>query len=128
RLAVEIARCGRVERVTVDRLINCTGPNTDPQKNLDPLMQKILASGFGRAGEYRLGLDVDAANRGRDRRGDAHPDLFAMGALTRDRWWEITAIPEISRQAVEVASRIREHLSILDAEARIKFLPSAAAL
>ncbi|HEY2836906.1 MAG TPA: hypothetical protein VGI89_10085, partial [Rhizomicrobium sp.] len=119
RLEVAIARGGRVETVTVDRLINCTGPNTDPQKNLDPLMQKILASGVARAGEYRLGLDVDALNRVRGADGAVHPDLFAMGALTRDRWWEITAIPEISRQAVEVASRIREHLSIRDAEARM---------
>ena len=119
RLQVAIARGGQIDRLAVDRLINCTGPNTDPQKNLDPLMQKILASGLARAGEYRLGLDVDEANRVRGADGVAHPDLFAMGALTRDRWWEITAIPEISRQAVEVASRIREHLSIRDAEARV---------
>ena len=123
RLAVEIARGGRIDRLTVDRLINCTGPNTDPQKNLDPLMQKILAGGVARAGEFRLGLDVDEANRVRDADGVAHPDLFAMGALTRDRWWEITAIPEIARQAVEVASRIRAQLSLLDAEDRVAVIP-----
>ena len=119
RLAVEIARGGGIEVMIVDRLINCTGPNTDPQKNLDPLMRKILASGLARAGEYRLGLDVDEANRVLDASGESHPDLFAMGALTRDRWWEITAIPEIARQAVDVASRIRGHLSIRDAEQRV---------
>jgi uncharacterized NAD(P)/FAD-binding protein YdhS len=121
---VEIARGGGAQTITVDRLINCTGPNSDPQKNLDPLMQKILAAGFARAGDYRLGLDVDEANRVRGADGAVQPDLFAMGALTRDRWWEITAIPEISRQAVEVASRIREHLSILDAEARVAMVKS----
>ena len=119
RLAVEIARGRGVDTITVDRLINCTGPNSDPQKNLDPLMQKILAAGFARAGAFRLGLDVDDANRVRGADGAAHPDLFAMGALTRDRWWEITAVPEIARQAVDVASRIREHLSIRDAEHRL---------
>ena len=119
RLRVEIARAGGIDTIHADHLINCTGPNSDPQKNLDPLMQKILAAGFARAGEYRLGLDVDEHNRVRDAQGASHPDLFAMGALTRDRWWEITAIPEISRQAVEVAARIREHLSIRDAEQRV---------
>ena len=119
RLKVEIARAGGIDAITVDRLINCTGPNSDPQKNLDPLMQKILASGLARAGEYRLGLDVDEANRVKGADGAAHPGLFAMGALTRDLWWEITAIPEIARQAVEIASRIRGHLSLRDAEDRV---------
>jgi len=30
--------------------------------------------------------------------------LFAMGALTRGRWWESTAILEIASQAAQIAA------------------------
>jgi uncharacterized NAD(P)/FAD-binding protein YdhS len=42
-----------------------------------------------------------------------------MGALTRGRWWEITAIPEISRQATEIAGHLRAYLGALDAGMRV---------
>ena len=117
-LRAEIVQGGAMRSMHVDFVINCTGPNSDPQKNPDPLIQELLASGHARAGANRLSLDVDEANRLRNSDGMVHPGLFAMGALTRDRWWEITAIPEIARQAIEIASHVRAYLSVLDASSR----------
>ena len=53
------------------------------------------------------------------RSGQPHLSLFALGALTRPQWWEITAIPEISRQAHAVAGYAREQLGVQDSAARV---------
>jgi len=34
------------------------------------------------------------------------PDQFAIGALTRGKWWEITAMPEIALQALRIARSV----------------------
>lgn len=112
RLMVEIERANIPHKIVVDRIVNCTGPNSDPQKSLDPLMRNILAAGYARAGKLRLGLDVDDTNRVKDLNGNSQAGLFAMGALTRDSWWEITAIPEISRQADEIAYQLKVLVSV----------------
>jgi uncharacterized NAD(P)/FAD-binding protein YdhS len=103
----------------INRLINCTGPNSDPNKTHDPLVENLIASRQARATSIGIGLDVDERNRVRDNDGTAQPSLFAMGALTRGRWWEITAIPEISQQAVDLTGHVLGQLSILDAAGRI---------
>ena len=70
-------------------------------------------------GLTNLGLDVDEKNRVLDATGATQADLFAMGALTRGRWWEITAIPEISRRATELAGHLRAYLGTQDSGMRV---------
>jgi len=110
RLAATILYRGQSHRLGIDRVVNCTGPNSDPYKSQALLIENIVASRLARRGPAHLGLEIDARNRVIDRDGLAQPALFAIGALTRDRWWEITAIPEISRQAVEIAGHIAQQL------------------
>ena len=62
---------------------------------------------------------VDAKNRVLDKDGTAQPSLLAMGALTRGHWWEITAVPEIARQAQVMSGAIMEYLGILNAASRV---------
>jgi uncharacterized NAD(P)/FAD-binding protein YdhS len=112
------ARIGGGKSLIVQRVINCTGPNSDPGKSHDPLIENLIASRQARATAVGVGLDVDARNRVLDADGVVQPSLFAMGALTRGRWWEITAIPEISRQVDELTGHIMAQLSLLDAAHR----------
>ncbi len=106
RLTASIVYRGQSRALDIDRVINCTGPNSDPYKSQALLIENIVASRLARRGPAHLGLEIDARNRVIDRDGLAQTTLFAIGALTRDRWWEITAIPEISRQAAEIAGHI----------------------
>jgi uncharacterized NAD(P)/FAD-binding protein YdhS len=92
-------------QLTVDRIINCMGPNTDPEKSHNRLIENIVASLQARTAPPGVGLDVTDDSRVISYEGIAHPCLFAMGALTRGNWWEITAVPEIARQAVRIAER-----------------------
>jgi len=118
-LSATVTHRGKTHSLRIDRVINCTGPNSDPAKSYYPLIQNVIALGHARSGPANLGLDVDAKSRILDATGAAQADLFAMGALTRGRWWEITAIPEISRQATEIAGHLRAYLGALDAGMRV---------
>jgi uncharacterized NAD(P)/FAD-binding protein YdhS len=118
-IAATIASGGKTKTLPINRIINCTGPNSDPGKTHDRLIENIIASRQARSTSVDVGLDVDEKNRVRDTEGMVQPSLFAMGALTRGRWWEITAIPEISVQAVSMAGHIMEQLGLLDAAARV---------
>ena len=118
-LKAAISHRGQTQSLAIHRIINCTGPNTDPTKSYYPLIQNVIASGHARSGTANLALDVDGKNRVLDAAGEIQADLFAMSALTRGRWWEITAIPEISRQATDLAGHLRAHLGALDAGMRV---------
>jgi uncharacterized NAD(P)/FAD-binding protein YdhS len=118
-LSATITHRGKTSSLRIDRVINCTGPNSDPTKSYYPLIQNVIVSGHARSGAANLGLDVDEKNRVLDASGAIQHDLFAMGALTRGRWWEITAIPEISRQATELAGHLRAYLGTQDAGMRV---------
>ncbi|MEI9996980.1 MAG: FAD/NAD(P)-binding protein [Rhizomicrobium sp.] len=93
---------GRLEAV-FGRVVNCSGPNSDVDRSPGTLLKTLIARGLARPGPADLGIDVDDADRVLDRDGAPQPDLFAMGALTRGKWWEITAMPEIARQARRIA-------------------------
>jgi uncharacterized NAD(P)/FAD-binding protein YdhS len=89
----------------VDRIINCTGPETDITKSDDPLFQSLLHSGMARPDPLGLGFDVseDGAVR-----GNASDRLFGVGPICRGALWEITAVPDIRAQCESLAQRISE--------------------
>lgn len=114
-----ISHSGHEQHLEVGHVINCTGPNANPDRTHDRLIENLIASRLARAGEAGIGLDVDSRNRVLDKTGTAQPSLLAMAALTRGHWWEITAIPEIAQQAQGMSGAIMEYLGILNAASRI---------
>jgi len=124
-LAVRITNCeasavwlrqrgGCNTRLEVGRVVNCSGPCTDPARSDDPLTQAMLRDGLARPDECRLGLDVTRAGALLSRRGTASRSLFALGPPTRGAFWDITAIPVIRRQseilAQHLANLLREQV------------------
>ncbi len=97
---------GDATRITAQHLINCTGPASDPARSGNPLLKSLLKRKLVRSDALKLGLDVDERSRLFDADGRAREDAFALGALTKGRFWEITAIPEIRAQAASVARSI----------------------
>jgi uncharacterized NAD(P)/FAD-binding protein YdhS len=114
-LVVEVRGRDGLHLIEADRLINCSGPNSDPGKSRDGLIESIVAGRHARASESGIGLDIDGENRVIDRDGQVQQSLYAMGALTRGRWWEITAMPEIAAQAKQIATTILHRLPTKDA-------------
>jgi uncharacterized NAD(P)/FAD-binding protein YdhS len=110
-LSVSLRQADGLQVVEVARLINCTGPEQDPAKSTNPLLNTLVGDSIARPDVMRLGLAVDAASRVVGRDGHAHRSLFAFGALTRGCRWEVTGIPELRDQANLVAREIERQLA-----------------
>ena len=104
-IVVELRRRGAVEteRKAFAYVFNCTGPLHSIQRTRDPLLRSLFDGEQVRPDALGIGLDVD----GRSRAGKR---LWALGPLTKGRYWEIVAVPDIRDQAAEVADDIAREL------------------
>jgi len=84
---------------------NCTGPLHSIGKTKDPLLRSLLDAGQVRPDHLSIGLEVDGHSRAM---GGEH--LWALGPLTKGRYWEIIAVPDIREQAAAVAEDIAREL------------------
>lgn len=104
-LQVTIARRdGREAIREVGIAFNCTGPLGDIRRTADPLLRSLLNEGAIRTDAFAMGLEVDGHSR-------AGEQLWALGPLTKGRYWEIVAVPDIRHQAQAVAADIQEELA-----------------
>ena len=98
---VEVARrgSGKIETRTFDTVVNCTGPLGAMARTANPILMQMLSDGLVQVDQLGIGLAVDD----RDRAGDR---VWAMGPMTKGRYWEIIAVPDIRGQAERVADDI----------------------
>ncbi len=82
-------------------VFNCTGPLGAIGRSRDPMLRRMLDDGLVRPDRLGIGLEVD----GRSRAAGA-ANLWALGPLTKGRYWEIVAVPDIRGQAAAVADDI----------------------
>ena len=111
RLRVETAG---LPPFTADWVINCAGPDPRLDARADPLVDDLLESGRARLGWNGWGLDTDADGRVLSSSGDPSKLLSAIGPMRVGQLWESIAIPEISRQAQHLASRVLQELGASD--------------
>jgi uncharacterized NAD(P)/FAD-binding protein YdhS len=108
KLSVSIERRGRGEATEhkFEVAVNCTGPLGSISESKDALLTSLFAAGIARPDSLDIGLAVDSASRiaGADR-------AWAVGPLTKGKYWEITAVPDIRGQVAQVAEDITKELS-----------------
>ena len=87
-------------------VFNCTGPLHSMTRTRDPLLRSLLDANHVRPDHLGIGLEVDDRSR-------ALPAerLWALGPLTKGRYWEIVAVPDIREQAAAVADDISRELA-----------------
>ncbi|HET6306479.1 MAG TPA: FAD/NAD(P)-binding protein [Rhodopila sp.] len=90
-------------RITVSRVVNCAGPGADYDRIQEKLIRHLLAEGVVRPDPLRLGLEVTQNCALLDREGCISRRLFAVGPVTKGTFWEMTAVPDIRRQAEKLA-------------------------
>lgn len=85
--------------------VNCTGPLGAIGRSEDGVLRSLFDAGLARADWLGMGLDVDRRSRvaGAER-------LWAVGPLTKGRFWEIVAVPDIRGQVADVANDMAEEL------------------
>jgi uncharacterized NAD(P)/FAD-binding protein YdhS len=92
--------------MTVDRVINCTGPDYDTRRTRDPFLRSLIAQGLACADELGLGLRTAANGALIDRRGRAAHDLYYIGPMLRASHWESTAVQELRGHAERLAQEL----------------------
>jgi uncharacterized NAD(P)/FAD-binding protein YdhS len=104
-LDVDFRRRGSRELQTASfaYAFNCTGPLHSIARTRDPLLRSLFDTGQIRADHLGIGLDVDEHSRTGER-------AWALGPLTKGRYWEIIAVPDIREQAAAVADDIEQEL------------------
>jgi uncharacterized NAD(P)/FAD-binding protein YdhS len=104
-LEVQYRRRGTatVQAGTFAYAFNCTGPLHSIARSNDPLLRSVLDAGEVRPDHLGIGLEVEGTCR-------AGEHLWAMGPLTKGRFWEIIAVPDIREQAAAVADDIQREL------------------
>ena len=88
------------------RIVNCTGPQGDLTRSTDRLLSALYQRGCIRPDALRLGIEVDAQGRVVHADGTADERLHCLGPMTRGGLWEVVAVPDIRRQAWDMARRL----------------------
>lgn len=83
---------------------NCTGPLGAISRTKDRLLRQLMDDGLVEIDRLGMGLTVDEASRAGER-------LWALGPLTKGKFWEIVAVPDIRDQVARVADDIAEELN-----------------
>ena len=110
---------GTKQRLQIDRVINCTGSETDCRRIDDSLLTSLFLQGEARPDPLFLGLDVDAKGSVLNFNGVPSNVLFAIGPVKKGGLWETTAVPEIRKQAADLAEHV-VHLLAYRSNARQK--------
>lgn len=101
----------RGRSIPIDRcysaVVNCTGPTGDLRTW--PLLDDLHTQGLARPDSLGLGLDVAADGALVAADGMIVRGLHAVGPLTRGRYWEAVAVPDLRVQAANVARTLVAH-------------------
>jgi uncharacterized NAD(P)/FAD-binding protein YdhS len=96
-------RASLPQSMTFAYVFNCTGPLHSMDRTKDPLLRSLLDGGQVKPDHLGIGLKIDGTCR-------AAENLWAMGPLTKGRYWEIVAVPDIREQAAQIADDIQREL------------------
>jgi uncharacterized NAD(P)/FAD-binding protein YdhS len=86
---------GSITSMTVDALINATGPDYMLERAADPLVKSMLAQGLVCPDNLNLGLRTGAAGACLDAQGSPSERLFYVGPMLRADHMEATAATEL---------------------------------
>ncbi len=98
--------------IHVNRVINCTGPETDISKINDALIKNLLQRGFICQDELKLGMNALPCGTIIQRDNSLSSFMFTIGTNLKGILWESTAIPELRSQVKELAAELLRQLSV----------------
>jgi uncharacterized NAD(P)/FAD-binding protein YdhS len=101
-------RTQQKKTLRVDRVINCTGPETDCRRLDHPLLASLRQQGLACPDELFLGLQTDTDGALTNAMGVPSDFLYAVGPARKGLLWETTAIPEILDQIAALAKSLRD--------------------
>lgn len=95
-----------VQKLLVDRVINCTGPDYNVSRSNDPLVRWLLEHGLVTPDTLGLGLRTGAYGALIDSRDRMTASLYYIGPMLRADHWESTAAQELRIHAERLAHHL----------------------
>jgi uncharacterized NAD(P)/FAD-binding protein YdhS len=95
-------------QLTVDMVVNATGPNYNIERSTDPLMTSLRAAGLVSPDSLQLGLRTARFGACVDVCGRASERLFYLGPMLRAEHLDATAAAELSNHAQQLATHLAE--------------------
>lgn len=112
RLLMTARGTGEAFEVETGHVINCSGPSLNYRAAASPLLRSMLESGDMVPGFGGAGLLCAPSGALIDRAGNEAAGLFAIGPARLGVLFESIAIPEIRRQARDLAATLADGLEL----------------
>jgi uncharacterized NAD(P)/FAD-binding protein YdhS len=93
-------------QITVDMLVNATGPNYNIERSTDPIIKSLRAAGLVSPDALRLGMRTARFGACVDAHGRASERLFYLGPMLRADHLDATAAAELSNHAEQLATHL----------------------
>lgn len=94
--------------IWVNRVINCTGPNTDISQSNNLLIQNLYQKKIIQTDDLKLGIRTDIHGTIYQDNNEINHRFFTLGSLLKGILWESTAVPELRVQAKNLAQFMLE--------------------
>jgi uncharacterized NAD(P)/FAD-binding protein YdhS len=97
---------GAAATLTVDLVVNATGPDYALRRSADPLLNSLRAAGMVSEDALDLGLRTALHGACIDAQGNASRHLYYLGPMLRATHWEATASTELRNHAEKLATHL----------------------
>lgn len=98
-------------QLTVQRIINCTGPESNIARSTNELLSTLAQNGTISPGPFNLGINTDPDGCVISADGLRKPNMFVVGGNLKGILWESTAVPELRHQAKKMALHILSEIN-----------------
>lgn len=105
------------EIVQADFVVNCIGPETDYRKIDHPLVKNLIGRGVVTPGPASIGIKARPDGAIVSKAGNTSEVLYTLGATMKGLFWEVIAVPDICKQAENLAQILLGRTSVSSAEA-----------
>jgi uncharacterized NAD(P)/FAD-binding protein YdhS len=105
----------------VNRILNCTGSNSNYCKLQHPLLESLQEQQLMRPNALSIGIDTAVNGALIDADGNASKLLYTLGTPRKGNLWETTAVPEIRVQAANLAIELLKSTYVVDEKPAMLF-------
>ncbi|MGI0495247.1 FAD/NAD(P)-binding protein [Alkalinema pantanalense CENA528] len=98
--------------LSVKRIVNCTGIQTDYQRSLQPLITSLRQQGLIAPNPMGLGLETADDGAILNSQGQSSRTLYTLGTPRKGNLWETIAVPELREQAQALAATVLQSLPV----------------
>jgi uncharacterized NAD(P)/FAD-binding protein YdhS len=97
---------GPTTALTVDLVVNATGPDFELKRGAVPVLSSLRAAGLVSEDALNLGLRTARFGACVGTQGRVTGELYYLGPMLRADYWEATAAPELRDHAERLAAHL----------------------